>query len=398
MQFVVLPLFLEWQHFNPTVLSQKMVHNIQSNKSSWEKIMTETESEARSSKSSQSGDGVDSDRDLSEKDNSSDEGVTQVHVTETAIVHMEDSGSADVVMEGELAPVKENIDLNMYVGRRHSVPFSLHRHGVEKPEPPPLTKEHFLQLTDNIRRHSLPTSSLLHSNSLNHLREKLASLAESSPTNGSRVFSKEELMGPPNIASLTPMDTSNLDSNSNPNNSGQELAQKSRAPLSVIAQNTSSKLSQPAHGAKIDVQKLDLTLLQRLNPNKNCTRLNHHGTLYESLYGKRRGSGDSVLHQRLLRAAQRLPPISSSGEKLATCEEIHNTCYNNRDLLAVPYDRPRSLSLEYDTTHSMLIESAKRASLPGRNMQIVIEIFACSLIKAKKDCFLNTLWYLDNFL
>ncbi len=43
MQFVVLPLFQEWERFNPSDLSKEMVRNIQINKNNWDIIMHESE-------------------------------------------------------------------------------------------------------------------------------------------------------------------------------------------------------------------------------------------------------------------------------------------------------------------------------------------------------------------
>lgn len=36
MQFVVLPLFNEWNRFIPSQLSQRMLHNIRTNKAEWD--------------------------------------------------------------------------------------------------------------------------------------------------------------------------------------------------------------------------------------------------------------------------------------------------------------------------------------------------------------------------
>ena len=41
MQFVVLPLFNEWSRFNPTELSQVMLHNIKTNKAEWDSILVQ---------------------------------------------------------------------------------------------------------------------------------------------------------------------------------------------------------------------------------------------------------------------------------------------------------------------------------------------------------------------
>lgn len=114
MQFVVLPLFTEWSRFNPTPLSQSMLHNIRFNKSGWDRIIQETEATEDSKQEE------DEDTESSEEErrdiNKENEIVTQ------ASVHQEKSNSLTSSQIDSEESTTQSLHIADSLPRRHSLP------------------------------------------------------------------------------------------------------------------------------------------------------------------------------------------------------------------------------------------------------------------------------------
>lgn len=187
MQFVVQPLFELWWRFNPSHMSKVMLDNLRCNKSQWDKLMKAEEEEAAQKTAT--------------SESSTDTVVTRtvectVENTPLDLSDSEDEKEntepAEINIEARCDVMSEETDFPSCLPRRHS-------------SPPPVSPKELkvllsarrgsLPMAKNSlngghlnRRHSLPTSNIYHTGSFDRLIDKLASLAECSPTNGSRIF------------------------------------------------------------------------------------------------------------------------------------------------------------------------------------------------------------------
>ena len=228
MQFVVLPLFQEWQRFNTTPLSAQMIAHVHRNKDRWERIERgETiESDMMSLPCSSQQAAPRPLRPCAHRDSSSTSTSTDSPMENGVLHHKEgeeeEEEEEDIVVKChvELAPVEncsstdsngnttvassvvaDRIDPDydfhaLLMRRRHSVPKVLPGVGARgllfHQTAEPVEAHH--------RRHSLPMVVAL-SLSLEKLSEKLAMIAEHSPTNGNRTINLESLH--PRIAQLS---------------------------------------------------------------------------------------------------------------------------------------------------------------------------------------------------
>ena len=187
MQFVVNPLFTEWGRFISTALSQKMLANISSNKSSWDTVIAEAETAAAAQKEKE--DEVQLQkvqehvrRILDDSDLSSEEENRCPPQIESVQIH---PLPRDMVMNSRTF-VEETV-MPPHFQRRHSMPMPMrtkefgsmlqqHRESLSKVLEPKQMK----------RRHSLPTKTpLLNGTSIDKLTDKLSQVAEAGSLHGS---------------------------------------------------------------------------------------------------------------------------------------------------------------------------------------------------------------------
>ncbi|XP_041359600.1 high affinity cAMP-specific 3',5'-cyclic phosphodiesterase 7A-like isoform X2 [Gigantopelta aegis] len=210
MEFVVNPLFLEWQRFNPTELSRKMLDNVEKNKNNWKKIIEEesvqnhvTESDSFSSKfegdnpplEEESHEGNNDDDDdgessLSEGKSEADD-VVENDVNLNFIYTEEQQSESG----RSLSPVSEDSETIPVCGgsRRHSVPPSLFRRdlnfylGIRHDSVPKIPY---------MRRQSLPTTAIYRTTSGDrHASER---------SRDSRSLSMDTLVARPKLSNLSP--------------------------------------------------------------------------------------------------------------------------------------------------------------------------------------------------
>lgn len=213
MQFVVAPLFQEWQRFLPTPLSSQMVKNVQLNLEQWQIIISEENKEKEETK-------IESDKDSDKKsDNDNSDSIVSVQITEEedddkfedgrlplTFAHLLDD-QEDLSYNGSrrgsirsLSPVKEEPNACFLEQRRHSMP----PYCLQKEITNVTVHRDTLPLTQYLRRRSLPTAMILHATSLEHLTDKLSALANERVTLNKKSTSMEELLTRPKISNLSP--------------------------------------------------------------------------------------------------------------------------------------------------------------------------------------------------
>ena len=187
MQFVVNPLFSEWGRLFNTPLSEKMLSNISSNKSSWDAVIAEADAEAVAQKEKE--DEVQQKkaqeqvrRILDDSDLSSEE-ENRCPQIESVQIH---PLPRDMVMDSRTF-VEDTAMPPQFQQRRHSMPMpmrtkefgsSLQQHRESLPK--------VLEPKQMKRRHSLPTKPpLLNGTSIDKLTDKLSKVAEADPFHGS---------------------------------------------------------------------------------------------------------------------------------------------------------------------------------------------------------------------
>ena len=212
MEFVVNPLFLEWQRFNPTELSQKMLDNVEKNKNNWKKIIEDESVQNHMTESDSSSPKFEGDNPVLEEDShesNDDDGESSLS---------EGKSEADDVVENDvnlnfiyteeqqsesgrsLSPVSEDSETIPVCGgsRRHSVPPSLFRRdlnfylGIRHDSFPKIPF---------MRRQSLPTTAIYRTTSGDrHGTER---------SRDSRSLSMDTLVARPKLSNLSPsMETS----------------------------------------------------------------------------------------------------------------------------------------------------------------------------------------------
>ncbi len=222
MQFVVNPLFLEWQRFNTTELSAKMLTNITCNKAKWDQIIAEAEAAAAAAATehAQQEEEVMSEevatvvpsRILDDSDLSSEEENRPPRPqVESVEIH---AVPRDISMEDPMSPLGF---ITQTQPRRHSLPqqsiardissiYSSH-HGNTSSFPSNNTKPTIPNLK---RRHSLPTKTL-NGASIDKLSDKLSQVAEAGSLHGSSSSLSSTLE---NILAGGPLKISDIESES----------------------------------------------------------------------------------------------------------------------------------------------------------------------------------------
>lgn len=212
MQFVVTPLFQEWQRFLPTPLSSKMLKNVKLNLEQWQIIIAEENKEKERLKKEEEEDAKkilaleDSDKSLSvqvtdEEDDTVDDG--RLPLTFAHLLDDQEDLSYNSSRRGSirsLSPVQEEPDAVILGQRRHSMP----PYCLLKETTNVTVRKDNLPLTQYLRRRSLPTAMILHATSLERLTDKLSALASESVTLNKKSTSMEELLTRPKISNLSP--------------------------------------------------------------------------------------------------------------------------------------------------------------------------------------------------
>lgn len=191
MEFVVGPLFHEWQIFNPTNLSQTLVTNIQTNKKYWQDISAETEAEYDGTKSP-----------INEATRSRQESMSDAKSSNASLnIVFTEIDTGDMSDEDQIGLLAMPAEIQSLLGaRRHSMPPSLF---LPK-------KDHYRLM---VRRESYPRAKYMRRGSLPKSLYHSTSLSDhiSQPTNGNRSVSLEAIISRPNISVLSAfMDTESI--------------------------------------------------------------------------------------------------------------------------------------------------------------------------------------------
>ena len=187
MQFVVNPLFSEWGRLFTTPLSEKMLSNISSNKSSWDAVIAEADAEAVAQKEKeeevQQKKAQEQVRRILDDSDLSSEEENRCPQIESVQIH---PLPRDMVMDSRTF-VEDTAMPPQFQQRRHSMPMpmrtkefgtSLQQHRESLPK--------VLEPKQMKRRHSLPTKPpLLNGTSIDKLTDKLSKVAEADPFQGS---------------------------------------------------------------------------------------------------------------------------------------------------------------------------------------------------------------------
>ncbi|XP_033736997.1 high affinity cAMP-specific 3',5'-cyclic phosphodiesterase 7A-like isoform X2 [Pecten maximus] len=213
-EFVVNPLFQEWNRFLPTKLSESMLNNLKSNHAHWKEIIKkETEEkikvEIQEDLVEEGKEEVDEDEEEDEINNNSDEEndfvqEARLPLTFTHLVNEDECGSSSNESRRgscrSLSPLRE-IPENQWNPeiRRHSMPPAY----LQKEITCVTIRRDSLPHTQYIRRRSLPTAMILHTTSVDRLLGKLSPFPSPAKLAG-RSISIDSLVTQPKISNLSP--------------------------------------------------------------------------------------------------------------------------------------------------------------------------------------------------
>ncbi|KAI0209156.1 High affinity cAMP-specific 3',5'-cyclic phosphodiesterase 7A [Lamellibrachia satsuma] len=197
MQYVVRPLFVEWYRFSPTRQSRTLLDNIDINKIKWDEIIAEETSEDEEEEERL--------EPLDEEEQSSEttaaDGLSEDSKSETD-ESKENENPEELLSDDDdqipLAPLPEQCSSPVVFPcrRRHSMPTQIAVRHLMLPR---------RCCNAQSRRHSLPHANILESikmtSSFDRLCEKLSSVLEQLPQNGSRLCEYERLQ--PKLTSLS---------------------------------------------------------------------------------------------------------------------------------------------------------------------------------------------------
>ena len=214
MQFVVQPLFELWQRFSPSRLSASMLSHLATNKANWDRITLDAaaaaaEAEAAAAACSSLSSHSSEEEEMEHKCvRATVEPVPLLEMYEEEEEEKENAEPCGVVLDSRspLTTVCEDTDvLPLLLPRRHSMPQTAPGDGDLLPIST-IRRNSAPHVQSYKRRHSLPTPRIQASGSFDRLLDKLACLAECSPTSGSYIFEYE--VDKPNLTSLsTSIDT-----------------------------------------------------------------------------------------------------------------------------------------------------------------------------------------------
>ncbi|VDI75803.1 high affinity cAMP-specific 3',5'-cyclic phosphodiesterase 7 [Mytilus galloprovincialis] len=213
LQFVVAPLFQEWQRFLPTPLSSHMITNVKLNLEQWQIIIADENKEKEILIAEQE---LNEQNDKSDVEDSAE--TVSLHVTDEEDDKVEDGRLpltfAHLLDDQEdlsynssrrgsirsLSPVREEPDSLLLEQRRHSMPPCCFQKEITNVT----VHRDILPLTQYLRRRSLPTAMILHATSLERLTDKLSALASERVTLQKKSTSMEDFLARPKISNLSP--------------------------------------------------------------------------------------------------------------------------------------------------------------------------------------------------
>ena len=225
MEFVVQPLFKEWQRFLPTKLSKCMMDNIAKNKCQWQEKIKEDNAKMSVNPDIKTPEVSKNDEEEESKENSfdNDEEADKVQdgrlpLTFNHLVEDDDTSSYSGSRRGScrsLSPLRELSEEHWNPEiRRHSMPPAY----IQRELTYVTLKRECLPITQYLRRRSLPTAMIFQTTSLEKLIGKFPmylSEKSSDSFHGVRSCSMEELLAKPKLGNLSPnVDTSRLLSSS----------------------------------------------------------------------------------------------------------------------------------------------------------------------------------------
>ena len=344
MQFVVGPLFVEWDRFLDTPLCKKMLDNVSMNKTTWQEIQREADAELDCSQ----------DEEMEEEKSDEDkENLPQIAESEGGLCSESGSSGED---PGELAPMLEprydlspvEEDISYGVGtRRHSMPPSVSRRDITK-----LHTHRDILRTEYSRRNSLPTKAASYittttTTSAERFNRDFAyrtSLLEAiitrprittltSSVAASRLTS--HLSGEENSNSKLLINTSTSSQNRTNNNNTTTANRITSVPCSFLPSETENRRSSSSSSRTFQTKPVLANLSSHGNAqNKSAT--SNSNNKRESI--------------KPLDSNTRFPPMGLNLGRRASCTESTQTCDGLQvDIISnLPYVRPRSLSLDVE--------------------------------------------------
>ncbi|XP_013404762.1 high affinity cAMP-specific 3',5'-cyclic phosphodiesterase 7A isoform X3 [Lingula anatina] len=317
MDFVVGPLFSEWQRFIPSNLSKQLLNNINLNRSYWLETMHEPEADLEEGTVSKSSD-----------PSPAQSPVDNISFTFDAIDAEGDTDSKygdeadDDDDDDELPMLLMPAEIQSLLGaRRHSMPPALPRRDVFKLQ---MRRESYPICTSLNRRGSLP-KTVYQSTSWDQLSQKL-----SKTSNGTRALSLDTLTSRPKISVLSAlMDTVSITHQQFSNSDPQSLS----TGTIPVAPTASKRLWSLPHCA---VDSLECSLL----PTFHSSSHHHHHSSHSDSQAKLHASGHFEAAE-LKDAHIFIPPFTSTQSNICQVEEpAMQVLEKSRELSKVEEDAP----------------------------------------------------------